>query len=90
MSVFVVMLPERNNRVLNRLGDKYPNFHEIDSRTYVLDSSDVSGKVADNLGLRGEKRVSRDGGVVFKLDGSYAGRWHPELWEWLKDNEDKF
>lgn len=90
MSVFVVVLPEANSEVVDRLSNKYSGFHEITPTVYLLVSKDLSAQVADGLGLKGENRVSPDGGVVFKLHDIYAGRADPSLWEWLKDEEDNF
>ena len=90
MSVFVVMLPGKNSEVLNRLSEKYPNFHELNPTSFVLVSNDLSTQVADGLGLKGEKRVSPGGGVVLKLNGSYAGHADPSVWEWLEGEEGSF
>lgn len=90
MSVFVLILPEENTEVINRLEKKYPEFQKITPTTFLLSSNDFSGQVADELGLKGENRISTDGGVVLGIMEIYAGRTDPSVWEWLKSKEGDF
>lgn len=49
---------------------------------------DDAGVLADMFGMEDRSRTP-EFGVVFKLNGSYSGYFHNNLWEWLAEARER-
>ena len=89
--VFAVVLDSANDAVAEKIrgrykgGDHYehtPTLHLL-----AVDANTLTRTVAEAIGIReGEGENKPIGtGVVFKLNGAYAGFTQPTLWEWLSN-----
>ena len=86
--VFVVLLTYESGgreEIAGRVAEAYPNAHRAGDNIFLVASSDLADMVAQRAGLKGDDRVKSAEGVVFKLNGAYAGYTQPVLWEWLSE-----
>ena len=89
-TLFLVVLDYEDKSVSERIEQTYPlNHYKINSITYVISSNEISDKIAHNIGLKGDNRIETSSGVVFRLNGAYAGYSYKPLWEWLEQNSQK-
>lgn len=62
--------------------------HEITDTSYLVQTKELTQEVAIRAGIKGEDRVEDTFGVVFRLNGAYAGFAARSLWEWLGQAEE--
>ena len=87
MSVHAIVLTEANARVEERIIEKYPQHFKLNDTFFLVRSDGISEDVAINTGIKGDDRVEEATGVVFRLNGAYAGYASNSLWEWLMSEE---
>lgn len=90
MSIFAVVLRERNERVVARLRNAYEDHFSLSSTFFLVPSDELSSVVATTIGIKGDDRVEDSNGVVFKITDAYSGYTTKALWEWLNNHEDEF
>lgn len=90
MAVFAVILQEEDELLASRIVDKFDDCHEISPTVFIVSSGKLSDEVAILAGIKGQERVSDTGGVVLKLEGSFAGFASPSIWEWIKTHRSDF
>ena len=83
MIIYAIVLTEANAEVDERIEIKYPRRYKLNDTFYLVRSDSISEEVAINVGIKGDGRVQDVTGVVFKLNGSYAGYANTSLWDWL-------
>ena len=86
MSVFLVALQKENEEVSAKIKELYPNSYTISNTLFLVSDNTITRDLANWVGVRDNHK---ENGVVFKLEGSYAGRFTPHLWEWLKKEEEQ-
>lgn len=89
MPVFVVHLSGDSEETSERLAEHYPKpgHYEIADDLFLVRANAIAETVAQEIGIKGDKRPDGAGGVVFKLNDAFAGYESRSLWEWL-DLED--
>ena len=90
MSVFAVVLRTPEPEVFVRLEAKYPAHFRLSDTFAVLATGDVSGTVAENIGIKGENQIKGVSGVVMKQAKAYSGFTTGSFWEWIKAHGDDF
>lgn len=85
MSTFAVILNEPNDEVVARLKEAYPepDHIELGPTVYLVAGDLLIEDMTARLGFKGEDAIDGAVGVVFRLNGSYAGRNYRSLWDWL-------
>ena len=53
-----------------------------------MQTRELTQEVAVRAGIKGEDRIEDASGVVFRLNGAYAGFAARSLWEWLGQAEE--
>ena len=93
--IFAVILDEPNEVVKRRIEqrieeakDKYLRWHPHTDRLYLVlvDQTMLTRDVAEEIGVRRTEEGDAEPmgkGVVFKLNGAFAGFSKSSLWEWL-------
>lgn len=89
MAMHAIVLWESNPHVATRIAEKYPLHYEVNKTFFLVHSPEISEKVAIAAGIKGEDQVDDALGVVFKLNGAYAGYAPRSIWEWLSTEEEK-
>ena len=84
MSMFAIILRETNDEVTKRIREKYPTAYEMTETCFLVQSNFIAENVAVSVGIKGEDRIEEASGVVFRLNGSYAGFTARSLWDWLE------
>ena len=89
MRVFAVLLDAPSTAGFEDLKARYGEDFHAHSPTvgYVYDPNGITAEIAKRVGIKDEAR--RTTGVVFALNGWYAGYTAPELWEWFEQCERK-
>ena len=86
MRVFAVLLDQPSQDAVQRLNDAYPeNTYQVTDTSLLVRTSDLAEDIAVSAGIKGDRIAP---GVVFKLNGSYAGYSSRALWEWLGEVEE--
>ncbi|WP_424947542.1 hypothetical protein [Candidatus Spongiihabitans sp.] len=83
MAIHAIVLQSENDEVSSRITAHYPNVYAINDKCFLVRSDDVSEKVAEKAGLKGDEQIEGASGVVLKLNGTYAGFAPSSVWEWL-------
>jgi len=88
MNEYAVMLREPDDRVLERLDEKYDevNVYALNDVTFLVRTKQLAEGVAVAAGIKGKERFAT--GVVIKLNRSYAGYTSRSLWDWLREDEE--
>lgn len=73
MSIHAVVLTEANAEVSKRIEVRYPQHYALNNTFFLVRSEEITEKVAIDVGIKGDERVEDALGVVFKLNGTYAG-----------------
>lgn len=73
MSIHAVVLTEANAEVSKRIEMRYPQHYALNNTFFLVRSEEITEKVAIDVGIKGDERVEDALGVVFKLNGTYAG-----------------
>ncbi len=84
MAVFAIALNMENDEIHRRIEDSYPRNHQFSSTLFLVQDDTIPETVARNVGIKGDNRITDTGGVVFRLEGSYAGFTSRALWDWLR------
>ena len=87
MAVHMIVLSRPNDAVASRIQETYPDNYEITHTCCLVQSKDISQKIAVTVGIKGENRIDNATGVVFRLNGAYSGFASRALWEWLDQAE---
>lgn len=87
MSIHAVVLTEANAEVSKRIEMRYPQHYALNNTFFLVRSEEITEKVAIDVGIKGDERVEDALGVVFKLNGTYAGYAPRALWDWLTIEE---
>lgn len=88
MAVHMIVLSRRNDAVVARIQETYPDNYEITRTCYLVHSKNITEKIAATVGFKGESRIENASGAVFKLNGAYSGFASRALWEWLDQAEE--
>ena len=80
--IFLVALRNENQEVERRIKQLYPsNHYKFSDNVFLISTDTITRNLASEIGIRDDDYI--ESGVAFKLEGSYAGRFTPSLWEWL-------
>lgn len=88
MPVFSIVLSESNAQLVERIEDKYPHCYKFNDLVYLVEGDFLAEEVAVEVGIKGDDRVEKALGAVFKLNRSYAGYASRSLWDWLLRSEE--
>ena len=88
MALHMIVLNSPNEDLASRIQETYPDNYEISQTCYLVQSKDITQKIATAVGIKGENRIAHASGAVFKLNGAYAGYASRALWEWLDQAEE--
>ena len=89
MAIHMVLLTEPNADVAARIKEQYVDCcHEVTDTSYLVQTKELTREVAVRAGIKGEGRIEDASGVVFRLNGAYAGFAARSLWEWLGQAEE--
>ena len=89
MAVFVVVLTQKNDEVVTRLKESYPNALQLNEKAFLIQSDLITEAIAASVGLRSETHIEEASGVVLKLTLDYSGYGNRSLGEWLRQAEEK-
>lgn len=87
MSIHAIVLSEANAEVSERIAVQYPQHYALNNTFFLVRSDKITEKVAIDVGIKGDARIEDALGVVFKLNGTYAGYASRALWDWLTIEE---
>ena len=59
----------------------YPSTQTLLIHTFSSDPSIISDAI--------DRVANNQPAAVFKLNGAYAGRYYPDLWQWLKEHREQ-
>ena len=76
-----VYFGKANEAAVSRLRATYDNVYELSDTLFLVKTSDLAGRVAEKVRIKGAERVVP--GVVFKLNEAYSGYFKGDLWDWL-------
>ena len=80
--IFLVALSNENQEVEGKIKQLYPsNHYKLSDNVFLISTDTISRNLASEIGIRDDDYI--ESGVAFRLEGSYAGRFTPSLWEWL-------
>ncbi len=80
--VFIVVLRNENQEIEEKIKQIYPsNHYKLLNNVFLISTDTITRDLASELGIRDDDYI--ESGVTFRLEGSYAGRFTPSLWEWL-------
>lgn len=88
MAVHMIVLSRPNDAVASRIQEMYPDNYEFTQTCYLVQSRDITQKIAAIVGIKGENRIDNASGAVFRLNGAYSGFASRALWEWLDQAEE--
>ena len=88
MALHMIVLTSPNENLASRIQETYPDSYEVSQTCYLVQSKDITQKVATAVGIKGKNRVADSSGAVFRLSGAYAGYASRALWEWLDQAEE--
>ena len=91
MAIFaVVFFEEAHDEVVQRLYDEYPDVCQLNKMTYLVQSREITHKIAEKLGLveKSPTYIQDADGGVFRLTQHRAGRGPKSIVEWLKQAEE--
>lgn len=89
MAVHMIVLTKPNDAVVSRIQEVYPDNYQITQTCYLVQSKNITQKIATTVGIKGEDRIDNASGAVFKLNGAYSGFASRSLWEWLDQAEEQ-
>ena len=84
----MIVLSRPNDEVVSRIQEAYRDNYEITQTCYLVQSRDITQKIAATVGIKGKDRIDDASGAVFKLNGAYSGYAPRALWEWLDQAEE--
>lgn len=87
MRMFAVILNEANPEIAERIAESYPTHYRFSDTVFLVSDDALAETVSVNVGIKGDDRVDEARGVVFRLNGAYAGYTKRALWEWLSEAE---
>ena len=87
MRMFAVILNEANQKAAERIAKSYPTHYRFSDTVFLVSDDALAETVSVNVGIKGDDRIDEAGGVVFHLNGTYAGYTKRVLWEWLSEAE---
>ena len=88
MTIFAVILKYPDRSVTENIRREFPNtlHHEYSNTFYLLQADNLTENIAEQVGIKGEKRDPQTSGFVLKLNNfNYSGYTSRNLWEWLTD-----
>ncbi len=87
MALHAIVLQQEDAQVAAQVKEHYSFNYEVNEKCFLVRTEDISEKVANTVGIKGDKQIPGATGVVFKLNGSYAGYASSGIWEWLAIEE---
>ena len=87
MRMFAVILNEANQKAAERIAKSYPTHYRFSDTVFLVSDDALAETVSASVGIKGDDRIDEAGGVVFRLNGAYAGYTKRVLWEWLSEAE---
>ena len=87
MCMFAVILNEANQKAAERIAESYPAYYRFSDTVFLVSDDALAETVSASVGIKGDDRIDEAGGVVFHLNGAYAGYTKRVLWEWLSEAE---
>lgn len=87
MCMFAVILNEANQKAAERIAESYPAYYRFSDTVFLVSDDALAETVSASVGIKGDDRIDEAGGVVFRLNGAYAGYTKRVLWEWLSEAE---
>ena len=89
MRTFAIVLNEANPDVAEPIEGKYPDHYRISDTSFLVADDTIAEKVATAVGIKGDDRIEKARGVVFKLNRAYSGCSSRALWDWLTTAEER-
>lgn len=79
---YLVILDEPSLEFGEQIENFYPRNYEMKAaEIFLIKTGDLTSEVKEKLGIGGKE--GQQAGVVFRLNGSYAGFFRTSLWGWL-------
>jgi len=82
MSLFAVLLPAENPKLINAIKERFPENYQITPTQWVISAKGTAQQVSDKLEIS-VKENPIGSAVVLTITG-YWGRASTDLWEWMK------
>lgn len=83
-NIFAIILNTPNSEKIEKgIKETYPDYYQISDNCFLVSSPQIADEVANTIKLKGPDRIEETSGVVFKLNGSYAGYSYQSLWDWM-------
>ena len=87
MRLFAIVLDSANATVEDRVEREFPGCYSINKTAFLVSSDGLAETIAATVGIKGDDRVEDASGVVFRLNGTFAGYSSRALWDWLEQAE---
>ena len=89
MALFSIYFDENDETIKNLIVENYKNYMFVHDGYCLLEAPNVTAaNVAKHLKIWDEATKESSYGLVFKLNGSYAGYADGEIWSWMQKNVD--
>jgi len=84
MSLFAVLLPEENPKLVAAIKEKFPDtdHYEITSTQWMISGKGTVKQISDTLGV--SVKENPIGSAVILAISGYWGRASTDLWDWMK------
>ena len=90
MDMFIVIMDADGvaaiEQVKGRLRARFGRIHEYAGNSLLVATDEITGKVAEAAGIKGENQIEGATGVVIRI-GGYAGFTDRSLWDWMSKVE---
>ena len=86
-NLFIVVLREPNQEIKTIIKENFSDRHyELAENSFLISSPGGVQEISMEIGL-GDPSNDEAQGIVFKLNGSYSGRYYSAVWRWLYEAE---
>lgn len=87
MSLFAILLPAENPKLIAAIKEKFPDHYEITSTQWMIFAKGTAQQISDKLGV--SIKENPIGSAVILVIAGYWGRAATDLWEWMKVKMEK-
>lgn len=89
MRIFSIVLKNPDESATRRISKAYPDFYKFNDTVFLVGTKDLAETIAENVGIRGDKKLKDVSGAVFGMNATYSGYTTRSLWEWLSRTEEE-
>jgi len=82
MSLFAVLLPEENPKLVAAIEEKFSDHYQVTPTQWIISVKGTAKQISDTLGVSGKEPPTGEA-VILTIAG-YWGRADTNLWEWMK------